>query len=288
MVLTLSIMAIIVAFSLYDYFSSRSWQMVTSKERNETVFENRNKEYGAYQIRRDYDKRILLVFLGVTVGIGALWGASTLFKPLEKRIDPNLVTENITELFNDDEKVLDIPEPEVIKLPAAASSQAEIAKFRELEISDNDQDKDLTPPDGKTAIGNQGQTGEPGGIWDEPGFAPPGTGGGGTIEVKKPDNKIHDIVDEAALFPGGMSALRQFIADNIDLSMIEGSSKISLKFVVDTNGEISSVIVTRNTGDCESCEKAAIKVVKSMPKWTPGKVNGEPVKSYYRLPINIQ
>ena len=85
-----------------------------------------------------------------------------------------------------------------------------------------------------------------------------------------------------------MDALRAFIAENIDLNMIDGTSKVSLKFVVDTNGNISSVVVTRNTGDCESCEKAAIKVVKSMPKWTPGKVNGEPVKSYYRLPINIQ
>lgn len=286
MVLTLSIMAIIVAFSLYDYFSSRSWQMVTSKERNETVFENRNKEYGAYQIRRDYDKRILLVFLGVTVGIGALWGASSLFKPLEQKKKIEIPMDTWTAKTVEEAEKPEIPE--VIEQPAAAPSRAEIAEFRELEISDNDQDKDLTPPDGKTAIGNQAQTGDPGTVWDDPVIAPPGTGGGGTIEVKKPDNKIHDIVDEAALFPGGMSALRQFIADNIDLSMIEGSSKISLKFVVDTNGEISSVIVTRNTGDCESCEKAAIKVVKSMPKWTPGKVNGEPVKSYYRLPINIQ
>ena len=260
--------------------------MVTSKERNETVFENRNKEYGAYQIRRDYDKRILLVFLGVTVGIGALWGASSLFKPLEQKKKIEIPMDTWTAKTVEEVEKPEIPE--VIEQPAAAPSRAEIAEFRELEISDNDQDKDLTPPDGKTAIGNQAQTGDPGTVWDDPVIAPPGTGGSGIIEVKKPDNKIHDIVDEAALFPGGMSALRQFIADNIDLSMIEGSSKISLKFVVDTNGEISSVIVTRNTGDCESCEKAAIKVVKSMPKWTPGKVNGEPVKSYYRLPINIQ
>jgi periplasmic protein TonB len=286
MVLTLSIMAIIVAFSLYDYFSSRSWQMVTSKERNETVFENRNKEYGAYQIRRDYDKRILLVFLGVTVGIGALWGASTLFKPLEQRKQIEIPMETWTaDLKTEDEK----PEiPEVVEQPAAAPSQAEIAEFRELVVTDDDQDKNVLPPDGNTAIGNQAQTGDPGTIWDEPTIVPPGKGGEGKIEVKVPDNKIHETVDEDAIFPGGMKALRQFIADNIDLSMIEGSSKISLKFVVDTNGEISTVIVTRNTGDCESCEKAAIKVVKSMPKWTPGKVNGEPVRSYYRLPINIQ
>lgn len=287
MVLTLSIMAIIVAFSLYDYFSSRSWQMVTSKERNETVFENRNKEYGAYQIRRDYDKRILLVFLGVTVGIGALWGASSLFKPLKQKDQIEIPMDTWTaETVEEAEK----PEiPEVIEQPAAAPSRAEIAEFRELTVTDDDdQDKNLTPPDGNTAIGTQAQTGDPGTIWDDPIIAPPGKGGEGKIEVKVPDNKIHEIVDEAALYPGGIPALREFIRDNIDLSMIDGSAKVYLKFVVDTDGKISSVTVTKTSDDCKSCEKAAIKVVKSMPQWTPGKVNGEPVKSYYRLPINIQ
>lgn len=288
MVLTLSIMAIIVAFSLYDYFSSRSWQMVTSKERNETVFENRNKEYGAYQIRRDYDKRILLVFLGVTVGIGALWGASNLFRPLKQKDNITISTENYADLFNEKESIPDVPEPEKVQ-QAAPAAIADITAFRVPVVEDDPvKDPDLGPIDPNKEIGLETQKGDPGAIWDGSEIKPHGTGGNGVIDVKKPDNEVHDIVDEAALFPGGMSALRQFIADNIDLSMIEGSSKISLKFVVDTNGEISSVIVTRNTGDCESCEKAAIKVVKSMPKWTPGKVNGEPVKSYYRLPINIQ
>lgn len=285
MVLTLSIMAIIVAFSLYDYFSSRSWQMVTSKERNETVFEDRNKEYGAYQIRRDYDKRILLVFLGVTVGIGALWGASTLFKPLEQRKQIEIPMETWTaDLKTEDEK----PEiPEVVEQPAAAPSQAEIAEFSELVVTDDDQDKNVLPPDGNTAIGNQAQTGDPGAIWDEPTFTLPGKGtGGNVIEVINTDPV--DVVDEPAQFPGGIPALREFIRDNIDLNMIDGSAKVSLKFVVDTDGSISSVVVTKTSKDCESCEKAAIKVVKSMPHWTPGKVNGKEVKSYYRLPINIQ
>lgn len=286
MVLTLSIMAIIVAFSLYDYFSSRSWQMVTSKERNETVFENRNKEYGAYQIRRDYDKRILLVFLGVTVGIGALWGASNLFKPLKQKDHIEIPMEMWTaEAVEEAEK----PEiPEVIEQPAAAPSRAEIAEFRELTVTDDDQDKNLTPPDGQTAIGNQAQTGDPGGIWDDPNILPPGKGNGsGTIEVITNTDPV-PYVDEQAEFPGGMTALREFIRDNIDLNMIDGSAKVSLKFVVDTDGTISSVVVTKTSEDCKSCEKAAIKVVKSMPNWKPGKLNGKEVKSYYRLPINIQ
>lgn len=287
MVLTLSIMLVIAAFSLYDYFSSRSWQMVTSKERNETVFENRNKEYGAYQIRRDYDKRIILIFLGVTVGIGALWGASNLFKPIEKERDIVLTTENITQLFKDDEPV-EIPKPEKIEEPAAPS-KADITKFIVPTPSDEPQDTKITPPDPNKEVGIKDQKGDPDKDPFDPNKITDTKGkGDGFIEKKKDDDGIAKVVDELAQFPGGMDALRAFIAENIDLNMIDGTSKVSLKFVVDTDGNISSVVVTRNTGDCESCEKAAIKVVKSMPKWTPGKVNGEPVKSYYRLPINIQ
>ena len=102
--------------------------MVTSKERNETVFENRNKEYGAYQIRRDYDKRILLVFLGVTVGIGALWGASNLFKPLEQKKDVIIVTENWADSDLKTEETPEIPETKVEQ--PAVETLADITAFR--------------------------------------------------------------------------------------------------------------------------------------------------------------
>jgi len=290
MVLTLSIMLIIVAFSLYDYFSSRSWQMVTSKERNETVFENRNKEYGAYKNRNDYDKRLILIFLGVTVGIGGLWGASNLFKPLEQHKDPTIITENWTDAILNTEDEPEIPEPKMIEEPAAPSMQ-EIIAFREPVVIDNPiLDPKINLIDPNKEVGLKDQKGDP----NVDPFDPTkitnikGSGGDGIDKKKDDDNKIHEILDEPALYPGGMDALRQYIADNIDINSIDGSSKVYLKFVVDTDGSISSVIVTKSSEDCKSCEKAAIKVVKSMPRWTPGKVNGEPVRSYYRLPIKIQ
>lgn len=291
MVLTLSIMAIIVAFSLYDYFSSKSWQAVTSRERNETVFENRNKEYGAYQIRRDYDKRILLVFLGFTVGIGAIWGASNLLRPLKQQEEITIDDKNYAELFGKEDEIIETPEVEKIVKPEVASL-ADITAFPVPRPEDDPLEKsELGPVDPDKEIGLEKQDGDP----DADPFDPnkvigkeKGNGDGGVIEIKKTDDKPVDVVDEPAQFPGGLDALREFIRENIDLSTIDGSAKVSLKFVVDTDGTISSVIVTKTSDDCESCEKAAIKVVKSMPNWKPGKVNGEAVKSYYRLPINIQ
>jgi len=281
-------MAIIVAFSLYDYFSSRSWQMVTSKERNETVFENRNKEYGAYKNRSDYDKRLILIFLGVTVGIGALWGASNLLRPLEQRKDPTLITENIPVLFQDKVEEPEIPEPEIEE--AAAPTKAEIAEFREFKIVDTDIDTKITPPDPNKNIGLEEQKGDKEGDFETAILTKgKGDGEGGIIEKKKEDdNKIHEVVDEAAKYPGGIPALHQFIADNIEMDIIDGNAKVYLKFVVDVDGTVSGVTVTKTSEDCKSCEKAAIKVVKSLSKWTPGKVNGEPVRSYFRIPINIK
>jgi len=278
-------MSIIVAFSLYDYFSSRSWQMVTSKERNETVFENRNKEYGAYKNRNDYDKRLILIFLGVTVGIGALWGASNLFRPLEQRKDRTLITENIAELFKDEE-IVEIPQPEMIEQPAT-ESLADITKFNEIVASDLPDIPPVEIVNPETPVGTETQKGT-GDIWTNPVIGTIGKGTGGGTPPPPPTGDPIEIVDEPAVFPGGMDALREYIADNIDINAIDGSAKVYLKFVVDTDGSISSVIVTKSSEDCKSCEKAAIKVVKSMPRWTPGKVNGEPVRSYYRLPIKIQ
>lgn len=287
MVLTLSIMTIIVAFSLYDYFSSRSWQMVTSRERNETVFENRNKEYGAYKIRRDYDKRLLLIFLGFFVGIGGLWAASSLFKPVEHKKEVTITTENWTEDLLGKEETPDIPKPEIEK--PAAQSVADITAFRVPVVEDDPlKDPEINIVDPTTTVGLTTQTGT-GDVWTNPTIPTNGSGGTGTgIDKEIPDDKPVEIVDEPALYPGGMNALRQFIAENIDINSIDGSAKVYLKFVVDTDGSISSVVVTKSSDECKTCEKAAIKVVKSMPHWTPGKVNGKAVKSYYRLPINIQ
>ncbi|AEA43110.1 energy transducer TonB [Fluviicola taffensis] len=287
MVLTLSIMLIIVAFSLYDYFSSKSWQMVTSRERNETVFENRNKEYGAYKNRRDYDKRILLIFLGMTVGIGGIWAASNMFKPLEKKKDPTITAYTWPNETMDDEKEPEIPEPEVEQVAAVETLQ-DIVKFVEPVVTDEPDIEPTNIIDPNQIVGAIDQKGDDDEFWDKPIIAIKGTPKtGGTIEIPVDDTPV-DVVDEPAKFPGGMDALRQFIADNIDINSIDGSAKVSLKFVVDTDGSISSVVVTKTTDDCKTCEKAAIKVVKAMPKWTPGKVNGREVRSYYRLPINIQ
>ena len=99
------------------------------------------------------------------------------------------------------------------------------------------------------------------------------------------------FVDEEAEFPGGYPAMIAFIQKNLVIpkSSIENGVEVKcfLRFVVHLNGTISDVTVTKGVPDCPECDKAAIKVIKSMPNWKPGKLNGRSVSSYCSIPINF-
>jgi protein TonB len=287
MVTIFIITAIIAAISLYDYFSSRSWQMVTSAARNETVFENRNKRYGAYQIRRDYDKRFLLIFFGLILGVGGLYAANNYFRTFkEKEVNTEMVTvEFDVDLSKDDEPIVEPPKPDLTEMQQV---QAAIQFNDNMRVSDTQSDP-IEIPDGtqnistETRIGTEDpfQTFIPEGI-------PGGTGTG--VETTLDKDKIYEgELTEIAMYPGGLNELRKFIAENMDVSDIEGSGKVNLKFVVDLDGTISSVEVVSEQGDCEGCADAAKKVLRSkeLKKWEPGKINGTAVRSYFRLPIKI-
>ncbi|MFY7989178.1 MAG: energy transducer TonB [Fluviicola sp.] len=287
MVTIFIITAIIAAISLYDYFSSRSWQMVTSAARNETVFENRNKRYGAYQIRRDYDKRFLLIFFGLILGVGGLYAANNYFRTFkEKEVNTEMVTvEFDVDLSKDEEPIVEPPKPDLTEMQQVQ----EAIQFNDnMRVSDTQSDP-IEIPDGtqnistETRIGTEDpfQTFIPEGI-------PGGTGTG--VETTLDKDKIYEgELTEIAMYPGGLNELRKFIAENMDVSYIEGSGKVNLKFVVDLDGTISSVEVVSEQGDCEGCADAAKKVLRSkeLKKWEPGKINGTAVRSYFRLPIKI-
>ncbi len=109
---------------------------------------------------------------------------------------------------------------------------------------------------------------------------------------KKEEVLIYDDPDEPANFPGGMSAARIFITTNLNYPQnakengIEG--KCYLKFIVSESGNISNIKVVRGVQDCPECDQEAIRLLKSMPKWEPGKVNGKPVHSTFTLPVQFK
>jgi protein TonB len=81
-----SIVLLVALVSLYDFFAARRWQQVTSANRNELVFEHRNKAYGAYVIRRDYDKRMIIILSSVILGLGLIYGTYMIIKSLPEEV----------------------------------------------------------------------------------------------------------------------------------------------------------------------------------------------------------
>lgn len=110
-------------------------------------------------------------------------------------------------------------------------------------------------------------------------------------EIRK-DYDVYDVVDEPAEFLGGMTALRDYLMKNVKYPAIAKDAGIQgkcyLRFVVNTDGSVSDVKVLRGVSDCPECDQEALRVVKNMPNWIPGKINGKVVKMYYNLPISFK
>ncbi|HNQ20779.1 MAG TPA: energy transducer TonB [Bacteroidales bacterium] len=102
--------------------------------------------------------------------------------------------------------------------------------------------------------------------------------------------EIFTFVEEYPEFPGGDKALREYILNNIKYPEVARTSGITgtvyVQFVVEKDGSISDVKVVRGIGG--GCDEEAGRVVKSMPRWKPGKQRGQPVRVYFTLPIEFK
>lgn len=110
--------------------------------------------------------------------------------------------------------------------------------------------------------------------------------------VENQEQIIYDLVDEPASFLGGRVALIKYIADNLKYPTVAEDAglegKCYLQFVVSMNGYISNVKIKRGVPDCPECDIEAVRMVKAMPKWIPGKVSGKAVNSTFILPVTFK
>ena len=111
-------------------------------------------------------------------------------------------------------------------------------------------------------------------------------------EAPKPEveNKVFDVVEQMPSYPGGQGALMQFLQSNIKYPVVAQENgvqgRVTISFVVERDGSITDVAVARSVDP--SLDREAMRVVKSMPKWIPGKQNGQAVRVKYNVPVSFR
>ena len=107
-----------------------------------------------------------------------------------------------------------------------------------------------------------------------------------TAQTKK-NNMVFDVVEVMPQFPGGQIAMMKYIMENMkypEQAMKEGiQGRVAVRFIVEKDGSISDVKPVLSVHPL--LNKEAVRVVESMPKWTPGKQNGKPVRVRFNLPV---
>ncbi len=258
-----------------------SWMNVLQGVRNQVVFAGRNKDYGAFELREHYNKR-LIIAMGVGIGIFALvFGAPYIVSKLRGGDDDVEVKKKIVEvnldLFQEEEKQEEPPPPpEVIPPP---QPQIETVQFVAVEAADEPVNE---PPPTQNDLQETtaGTTTQEGQKVDAPPPPPPPV-----------DEETYDIaaVQEQPEFPGGPAEMYKFwdkIKKYPDMEYEAGiQGKVYVEFTVEKNGSIEDVKVRR--GVSPGLDKEAMRMIKAMPNWNPGKMNGKPVKCRFTLPVNF-
>lgn len=278
------IVALVLGISLYDYIGSRNWQQVTSSTRNNLVFEHRNREYGAYVIRRDYNTRMIIIMLSVMLAIGAAYATYKIIQSIPEEIVPPPPIDDTTFAVAappiEEETPPPPPEPEIPEME-------QTVQFLPPVVTDDPDVEEPTTVD-ETEDTRASTTTQAG---SDDVFEPPVDRG--PVIVERPVvEEIPTIVDEYASFPGGQGALKKYLAENLNYPQTaieeELQGKCFISFIVDTEGNISNVQVTRGVPDCKECDKEAVRVVKNMPKWAPAKNGGKVTKSKFNLPVTFK
>jgi periplasmic protein TonB len=261
---------------------------------DDMVFENRNKEYGAYYLRKNYKSYLTrAMIIGTSIFVLVFGGAYT----YQNYILPNLPKEDLTEVEIDlskmkeevPEEKVDVPPPPP---PPPVEPPPEVAQIKFLPPEPKKDEEVLVeepPPPAekieKAVISNKTVEGAD---VTEAFIPPPPPEEVKVVAIEKPrEDEIFTAVEQNPEFPGGTSEMYKFLGNNIKYpaaaQRANVSGRVFVKFVVEKDGSIGNVEVLKGIGF--GCDEEAIRVIKSMPKWNPGRQNGKNVRVFYNMPV---
>lgn len=263
------------------------------------VFAGKNKEYGAYQLRKGTSGRNIKALL-ILVIAAALVGGFLAWKVIEqKKAEEQQAYMEAMELAKlqqqakKEEKKKEQVKPKIEpkkEIPVARETQkftAPVIKKDEL-VKEENQVKQMDKLDDKVAVGSEDKEGVKDrtveAVRSEIAVAAPPPPPAPKPEVA---TKVFDVVEEMPSFPGGNAALMSYLNSNTKYPVVAQENgvqgRVIISFVVERDGSISDVKVARSVDP--SLDREAQRVVKSMPRWTPGKQNGQTVRVKYTVPV---
>ena len=261
------------------------------------IFEGRNKEYGAYKLRTQTGKRNLKAIITIAI-LAALCIILFYIKAgYDAYQAAHAKNENVTEI-----SALNQPKKKEAKVERKVQVEEKKEVVKEVKSSIKftapviKKDADVKPEEEMKTQDQIMQTNTAIGALDVKGNSDQGeilkvTQRVETEPVKaepKPEveNKVFDVVEQMPSFPGGPSALMQYLSSNIKYPVVAQENgvqgRVVVSFVVERDGSITDVQVARSVDP--SLDREAQRVVRNMPRWIPGQQNGQAVRVKYNVP----
>ena len=249
------------------------------------IFEDRNKEYGAYNLRKEYNGRIKKAMYGVLGMVTILFSLNHIdFYSINKHealtnIPPDVILKTVEIKEPDLPKQVELPKPTPATIQYATPlivNQDNVDPIPEIKQLAKDvlvgtetiegPPATVVQPPVETVVGNKNSN-------------PP-------VETPK-EEKVLDHSEIMPEFPGGQAAFIRFLSKNLRVpeNALDPGQKIKVlvRFVVGKEGELSNIQFFQTSG--EVFEQEVLRVLKKMPKWKPGMQNGEKVQVYFNLPV---
>ena len=269
-----------------------------SNEWTDLVFEGRNQSYGAYKLRKTTGKRNLWALIIVALAAVLLY----LGLQLQRMAEANKKVENtqaveLAKLNTEKKKEAKVEKKEIIRqepekvveqVKSSVKFTAPIIK-KDSEVKEEDEIKLDEVQKSDKAVGAFTVEGN-----DEV--------GGAVLKAKEDiaapeppkhvveETKIFTVVEQMPMYPGGDAALMGYLRDNIKYPTVAAENgvqgRVVVGFVVERDGSITDVNILR--GVDPSLDREAMRVVKSMPRWNPGKQNGSAVRVKYQVPVSFR
>ncbi|MDE7402314.1 MAG: energy transducer TonB [Muribaculaceae bacterium] len=279
---------------------------LTSPEWRDLIFDEKNKEFGAYELRKNSDRRHNMAFLYMIVGLLVILillfaynkyadyrdeqRALALQEQREKMMAAALAEQEQEQPEEEqpEEQKFEQPEVTVPEEVLATVQVTQIAIVEADKVKNEVMDMEAQKED-NTARGVVTQEGSD----DADKFKAVHE----QVVVKEPEpvvqhkeEEIFVAVEQQAEFPGGQAALMKWLSNNIrypeSAQQNDIQGRVVVKFVVEKDGSIGQATIAK--GVDKDLDREAIRVVKKMPKWQPGKNNGVAVRSYFTLPVTFR